>query len=125
MLEEEIIERNKDISLMLGGKFVKSKGRWNLDIFPDVKSDYDLKFHKDWNWLMESVNFVEKLYYDFHGYIGVHITSNSCTLQGTKLRLSPDNYHPALFMQFYGIDKKEATFIALSEFAKKYNIGGI
>jgi hypothetical protein len=51
----------------------------------------------------------------------VYISSNNYTIQGSKLRTNPENFHPALFMDFYGKDKIEAVFIAVSNFAKKYN----
>jgi len=85
----------------------------------------ELEFASDWELLMSAVEFIESLEFEFHGKIGVHISSNNCTMQGTKLRLDPKNFHPALFMDFYGENKKQATFIAVSEFARRYNLGEI
>jgi hypothetical protein len=81
----------------------------------------DLQFQTDWNWLMDAIEFIEKLEYEFHGKIVVYINGNNCTIQGSKLRTNPENFHPALFMDFYGKDKIEVAFIAVSDFAKLYN----
>lgn len=57
----------------------------------------DLKFHNDWNCLIPVVEKIEAIYDEFHGYFGVGIYSNTCTIQGTKLDLK--NKHYAYFHQ--------------------------
>lgn len=74
------------------------------------------KFHSDWNWIMEIVEAIEKTYDDFHGFFGVHISSNGCTIQGTKLRTSPENFHPAYFNSVTSETKKESTILAINLF---------
>lgn len=44
-----------------------------------------------WAELMPVVEKIESIYDDHHGYFGVHISSNECTIQGTYLRLFLDN----------------------------------
>jgi hypothetical protein len=117
MKQKEIQERNKEISIMLDMEYDPHSNnyRYNNEIYSE------LAFHINWNMLMEAVEFIERLKYEFHGYIGVHISSNNCTMQGTKLRTDPENFHAAFFTDTHGKNKKEATFIAVSEFAKLYN----
>lgn len=80
-----------------------------------------LKFYTDWNWLMPVIEKIESIYDEFHGYFGVHITSNSCTIQGTKLRLDKDNPHYAYFADWYANTKIEATYIAVVNWIKWWN----
>lgn len=56
---------------------------------------YWMKYHEDWHCLMGVVEKVESTYDEFHGYFGVHISSNSCSIQGTNLRTDPKSFHPA------------------------------
>jgi hypothetical protein len=67
MTQQEIQERNEQIALMLG--WIPYEGlnpRWrnsfetncNSEIFNKVVET--LKFHSDWNWLMEAVKFIKK-----------------------------------------------------------------
>ena len=86
-------ERNKQIIQMLGFK----RG---------VYYDKDLKFHSDWNWLMEAVEFIEKILYNNQP---IHFGRNVCVIFSPKTIKSK------------GKDKKEAVFIAVSDFAKLYN----
>jgi hypothetical protein len=67
MESTEIQDRNKEIAVMLGVDInfstqvyrdSKSSLRHIIDNMP--KSE-DLKFHSDWNWLMETVEFIEKI----------------------------------------------------------------
>lgn len=75
MTQEEIQERNKQIALMLGlkplskpydGAFTSDDKTYNsFRIFfnglLEDESWYEYpKFHSDWNWLMEAVDFVEE-----------------------------------------------------------------
>ena len=79
----------------------------------------------NWNWfeLMKTVEFIESLEFDFHGFIGVHIISNSCTIQGTRLNTSPENFHPAYFLEIIRESKFEAVREAVRMFAVDYNEG--
>ena len=58
-----------------------------------------------------------------HGYFGVYISSNSCSIQGTHLHLSLENtkYGSVYFNEEYGDDKKEATWQACVNFVEWYN----
>lgn len=76
----------------------------------------DLKFHSDWNWIMKVVEAIEKIHDEFHGYFGVHIISNSCTIQGTNLRTNPENYHPAYYNEVVDETKDKAVTKAINQF---------
>ena len=78
-------------------------------------------YENNWNDLMNVVYKIESIYDDFHGYFGVHINSNSCTIQGTRLRTDPENPHYAYYNQFVEQYKITATYKAVVEFIKWYN----
>lgn len=135
MTQQEIQERNKDIALMLDWKEYKPENNWfwgkkEMTYYkgfdkvtwttPRVYMKF-FEFHSDWRWLMDAVEFIEKLEYDFHGKIIVFTHGNNCTIQGSKLVTTTENFHPAIFLDYYGTDKKEAVFLAVAQFAKLYN----
>jgi hypothetical protein len=113
MTQQEIQERNEQIALMLGFKYknqAKYWGKYPLDNNSFLsKLGYvmmnNLKFHSDWNWIMEAVEFIEKIYNNQPVYFG----HNNCVIFSPKTIRSK------------GKDKKEAVFIAVSDFAKLYN----
>ena len=83
----------------------------------------DLKFHKDWNWLMEVVEKIESLGYRT-------LTENECFMI-TKSKLSSfdvrskDDYNTIFSDNYeinhYGGSKKENVYNACIEFIKWYN----
>jgi hypothetical protein len=80
-----------------------------------------LQFHASFDWLMPVVEKIERIYDDFHGYFGVYISSNSCTIQGTNLRTTPDNPHYAYHNEVTLNTKIESTWYAVVQFIKWYN----
>ena len=82
-----------------------------------------LQYHTSWDWLMPVVEKIEKIHDDFHGYFGVHIYSNSCTIQGTNLRTDPENFHPAYMSDPNLIceTKIESTWYNILQFIQWYN----
>jgi hypothetical protein len=129
MTVEEIQERNKQIALMLGFKYknqAKYWGRYPLDDNSFLsKLGYvmmcNLKFHSDWNWLMEAVYHLElKLVKP------VNITQGMCTISRGYAGESKEPYVRVdkwrMGSKEFNYDyKKEAVFIAVSDFAKLYN----
>jgi hypothetical protein len=103
MTQQEIQERNKQIALMLGKK--EQLEYWKQWV--DIESK--LKWHSDWNWLMEAVEFIEKSA-DW-SLECLHI-DNKVIFQ---VMVPLGNINIVLE------DKKEAVFIAVSQFAKLYN----
>jgi len=96
------------------GKFYqKSHGRGNW--FKEAK------YHLSWDALMPVVEKIESIYDEFHGYFGVHISSNSCCIQGTKLDARPGKEHYAYFNEVVLSNKKEATHYAVYQFIQWYN----
>jgi hypothetical protein len=73
-------------------------------------------YFDNWNWIMQVINKIETIHDDFHGYFGVHINSNSCTIQGTKLRTEIGNVHPAYSVETIAETKLEATIISIDKF---------
>lgn len=80
-------------------------------------------YHDSWDTLMSVVEKIESIEDPHHGHFGVHISSNSCTIQATNFR--PDKIdinNPHYFADYYGKDKKEATHIAVFYFIQWYNL---
>jgi hypothetical protein len=111
MTQQEIQERNKQIALMLGKK--EQLEYWKQWV--DIESK--LKWHSDWNWLMEAVDFIEKQKME------VSIIQNECSIIDTEKAEQEEN--PFMIEPvakcYDGETKKEAVFIAVSDFAKKFN----
>jgi hypothetical protein len=139
MIREEIRERNIQIAKMLGWKYLT----WQeISLMPDesIKSGWwstfpvhyhakfhrnvykgrshnDLKFNSDWNWLMEAVEFIEKQ------NMQVSIIDTECAIidiQKAKSEENPFDITPLCFGE--SSTKKEAIFIAVSDFAKQKTI---
>ena len=112
-------ERNIEIALMLG--WIPYKGlnpKWNNSFETNSNSKIFnkvvevLQFHLDWNWLMESINFIEEM----SEIASIQIENNFCTLwvstESSKFQdISVES----------ASSKIEATFLVVSEFAKIYN----
>jgi len=122
MTQQEIQERNKQIALMLG--WHQNPNKFNFWVGDDklVSKDSfvetrDLTFHSDWNWLMEAVEFIESL--NNGSCYSIKIVNNKCEIFiNTQYALAYDK-HLSVFQK---LDcKKEAVFIAVSDFAKYWN----
>lgn len=95
-------ERNNQIALMLGYKPNKHNNG-SFDDFYDEPQLYvsDLRFHSDWNWLMEAVIYCKSK-------IGIPTSVLMVCLNNDVIR--------ALMTA-----NKEEVFIAVSDFAQKFN----
>lgn len=141
MKGKEIEERNKEIALMLGGKYIRNedlsfepKGCWHIPLFMDAKQDYDLKFHSDWNWLMEAVDFIKSLKETEGNCKGscYMVTTFSIYNNGVLIIYENGDLHGSIRIDHtdngkyfkdvgYVDTAKEAIFIAVSDFAKYIN----
>jgi hypothetical protein len=126
MTSQEIQERNKQIALMLNIKieqcYPENKDHKQHGIVYTLEKEFaenvnsvflsvsELKFHKDWRWLMEAVEFIERL--SVHHM--VETNRSSCVIYNGR-NIITANYFKA------DKTKKEAVFIAVSDFAKLYN----
>ena len=123
MTQQEIQERNKQIALMLGWKCLSPKTKYSYWTYPLEKSFVyklgcpvhykNFMFHSDWNWLMEAVDFIESIEVDDFGYI-VEMSPPSSRIYLAKNNFSIISIGPKS-------SRKEAVFIAVSDFAKLYN----
>lgn len=73
----------------------------------------------DWVDMMQVVEKIEKIKSSVHGNFGVYISSNSCTIQGSKFR--SDNPNNVYFADTYKNSKLEATYESCLSFIKWYN----
>lgn len=131
---QETIEGNRVIVEFMGGivddhlrskRYPKHLPSWATmlyDFDPLKIGGYD--YHTSWEWLMPVVERVESLHDDFHGYFGVSIYSNSCTIQGTRLNTSSESFHPAYLSDPNAIfpTKIESTWYNIVSFIKWYNV---
>jgi hypothetical protein len=83
------------------------------DVIQAQRFEKELKFHSDWRWLMGAVEFIENLDLndiftmpEFNYHVG----------KMTLLRVNKD-----VLKKMPITSKKEAVFIAVSDFAKLYN----
>lgn len=81
------------------------KVTWNT---PRVYTKY-FKYHSDWNWLMEAVEFIESKGYDVF-------------INGLYCRITDSGMGDFEVESGEVSNKKEAVFIAVSDFAKLYKI---
>lgn len=86
-----------------------SEGNAELSEFMGV----ELEYHNNWENLMKLVERVEGIKDEFHGHFGVHIVSNGCTIQGTRLRLDPKRPHYAYFNDVTLDSKENSTWYAI------------
>jgi len=150
MTQQEIQDRNKKIAIMIGVKPCKDwqgfdgfehtswyHTQWsnrfqdNLELYSYRYSD--LKFDSDWNWLMEAIEFIGKQTHKGFpinctiGRTGCSINVNPTNVMGDKFEGKTEivntlniNY-PIVDKKEKGLTKKEAVFIAVSDFARLYN----
>jgi hypothetical protein len=140
-MKEEILEGNKLIAQFMGHEYCpfdetvpnlkpgwwkrgsnreKSNKKISSNGFLCRKHD-ELRYWNEWNWLMPAVLKIEATYHESHGYFGVYISSNSCSIQGTKLSLREPNPHYAYFSQYYSENKIKAVWEAVVGFVRWYN----
>lgn len=131
MNTREISEYNELCARFLGYKYYphpeknagwrKETGHLKIKDYYLARTTNKLSFHYDWNMIMKVINNIEKTYDNFHGYFAVYISSNNCTIQGTKLRTTPENFHPAYFSEITLDSKLESTIYCIYLFLKWYN----
>jgi hypothetical protein len=124
MTQQEKQERSEQIALMLGWIYNSFNDRWNEDMSHDysfLRMD-ELNFHSDWNWIMEAVEFIEKV--GFYSKISGCATSicNYCWFdEGGDSGSFVNNRKVIGYNSKNYQNKKETVFIAVSDFAKIYN----
>lgn len=83
MNKEEILEYNKRCAEFLGWDYNKFMDRWNEDMLHQYSfvESIELKFHSDWNWIMEVVETIEKLTNQDGYRWQVLIQNNFCVIE--------------------------------------------
>jgi hypothetical protein len=125
MTQQEIIERNKEIALMLGKEY---KDNWIVinysnvcGVNPTGKTWQECIFHLDYNWLMEVVEFINNLKIKQQTFYVSIIRSNVWVYQHknrtTKCPASASGVLPE--NEFKPL--QETLFLVVSDFAKLYN----
>ena len=102
------IESNKSICGFMGSHQIKDTYFIN-GMYMNLKES-DLKYHSDWNWLMEVVGKIENLGFEFF------IVESRC-----KIAHNTDNSIETIIdFEIVG-SKIEAVYMAVIEFIKLYN----
>ena len=110
-MSEGIIEGNKLIA-----------GFMETGVKPDYYFIDGYLYNSSWNRLMPVVEKIEEINDPHHGYFGVHISSNNCTIQATNFRPNkPMANPPHYFSDHHGESKIQATWFAVIQFLKWYN----
>ena len=123
MTQQEIQERNKQIALMLGmkieGTYITNWKEFN-SLLHSIEDT--LKFHSDWNWLMEAVEFIEEKLKlkTVISNMGFGINNQYININRDVSIIDETIDNPSKIMG-KSSNKKEAVFIAVSDFAKLYN----
>ena len=137
------MERKEAEDIMLVGEFmgIKNLFEYNfqrdglLGVYIAEDEDGDIDYidvgvnwydpKGNWNQLMPVVEKIEEIYDEHHGFFAVHIHSNCCDIQGTKLHLALDNngYGPVYTSDPNAIlsTKIESTFYNVVKFIEWYN----
>ena len=116
MIQQEIQQRSEQIALMLGWEqYQDYEERWFGHWKPNTTLEKPwsirverLEFHSDWNWLMEAVEFIEIKGYE----IGIFANRVEIITTIEENRVYETG----------GKTKKEAVFIAVSDFARQFNL---
>lgn len=113
MIQQEIQERNEQIASMLGWKitdgiisYIPEENSFQHEV--GYSANGFLQFHSDWNWLMEAVEFIESKGYE----IGIFANRVEIITTIEENRIYETG----------GKTKKEAVFIAVSDFARQFNL---
>ena len=117
MTQKEILERNKEIVLMLGLNYDEE-----AFVFDGQAYSWDLpRFQSDYNWLMDVVEFINNLKIKQQTFYVSIIRSNVWVYQHknrtTKCPASASGVLPE--NEFKPL--QETLFLAVSDFAKLYN----
>jgi hypothetical protein len=126
MTAEEILEYNKRCAEFLGAIYSEHAKAWGFGNAKNIGSkmfhgvmyhnvieaqrfEKKLKFHSDWNWIMEVVEAIENL---FDGEVLVEISDESCYI----------GYYKLLYEKYTTMEtKKEAVVQAINQFLIWYN----
>lgn len=121
LTKEEIIEGNRLIKAFMNPEKAK-----DIMEMKDLLVEYACHYESQWSALMPVVEKIESIYDSHHGYFGVHISSNSCSIQGTNLWKAIQNLDE--YGDVYCSDpnailstKIESTWYACASFIKWWN----
>jgi len=83
----------------------------------------DLPFNQSWDWMMPVVEKIESIKDEYHGRFGVHIVSNTCTIQATNFRPDKRIPDPPHYFDTVTLDSKlDSTWYAVVRFVKWFNV---
>lgn len=121
MKDEQIIEGNKLIAEFMKISYNKANMKlvWKGGLLVD---ELEILYHSSWDWLMPVVEKIESIKDDYHGYFGVHITSNHCTIQATNFRPEKKIPDPPYYFNCITLSTKiESTWVMVVNFIKWFN----
>lgn len=100
----------------------------HYEVYDRINNDYafywpldKLKFNSDWDWLIPVVEKIESIKDEYHGYFGVYISSNNCTIQATNFRPDKRIPDPPHYFSDWTLENKiMSTWTAVVYFIKWY-----
>ena len=130
MTQQEIQERNKQIALMLGYVNTTPTDK-DFNIFeyptkiegiPKMIETMSMRFHSDWNWLMEAVEFIGGTL-GYRKYSYSHEEHSRCVFTDMAILSQKHDFGGGNIVIDSGKQntEKEAVFTAVSDFAQKFN----
>ena len=102
-------------------KIIKMLNRFMDNELIQIKPSKNSLDSDDWKWLMPVVEKIESIYDEHHGYFAVYIGGNSCTIQGTKLKLDKITRPPVYFNDVVLSTKIKSTYQAIVTFIEWYD----
>ncbi len=128
MTQEEILDYNRRCTKFLGVPNLKdAKGdlwdilRTNQKIYSIRTSE--LPYHSDWNYIMEVVEAIEKLYEHPNKEVNVDIRPGQIEIFQRPYKLEGNDYHEIIYLGdgYINNSKKEAVVQAINQFLIWYN----
>ena len=125
------------MSKLEGNELLRKFLEIDYDINFNITTSLGISFDNDWQLLMKVVEKIESIQDDHHGYFQVHISGNSCTIQGSNLwkAIEPNSKYGWVYLSDPNAifeTKRESTWYNVIKFIqwyetdyKKDNIEGV
>lgn len=102
------------------------KDQFPPDAVVEIKKVHECMYNYLWDDLMPVVDKIESIHDEHHGYFGVHISSNGCSIQGTNLHKAINDLSGYGWVYMSDPNaifstKIESTWYNVVEFIKWYN----
>lgn len=118
MNNQEILEYNRKCAEFMGWEINTFKEQYLYIVSPETATQYnsleELKFHSDWNWIMDVIEKMEKNFKKY--YIRTNIWNKTCNISAENSK-----YIEVFDISKRSPTKKESTIEAITQFLTWYN----